>query len=478
MHEKIGIVWFRQDLRLHDNEALTEALRHCSQIIPVFIFDERVFEATTNFGFQKTGKFRTKFILESVKDLKQSLQGLGSDLVVKIGKPETIIFDLAQQYKTSWVFCNRERTAEEVEVQDALEQKLWSIGQEVRFSRGKMLYYTADLPFPITHTPDIFAHFRKEVERFVQIREPLGIPAEKLNPLPESIEVGVIPNLKSFGFESFEFDHRADFQFIGGETEGLKRLKSYFENVDSVNQFKGTRESLAGENSSTKFSPWLAQGCLSPKMIFSVLKDFEEQHGKSKSTYAIFYELMLRDWLRLMGKKHGEKIFLKEGIKGIALDSLKNDIHLLQIWKEARTGIPLIDANMRELNATGYISSRGRLNVASFLIHDLKVNWQMGASYFESLLIDYDPCSNWGNWNHLAGVGSDTKDEPYFNILAQSKKYDPQGEYIKNWIPELNQLSGEKIHRLDILEKNNELPEGFKIGVNYPKAMVSFERWE
>src|SRR5690606_25035916 len=144
------------DLRLHDNEALTEAIETKSEIIPIFVFDERVFFGTTKEGFEKTSAYRTKFIIEAVQDLRNSLKKLDADLIVRVGKPEEIIFELAKEFKTSWVYCNRERTDEELKVQDLLEKNLWTIGQEIRYARGKMLYYTADLPFPITQTPDNF----------------------------------------------------------------------------------------------------------------------------------------------------------------------------------------------------------------------------------------------------------------------------------------------------------------------------------
>ena len=163
MYTKRAIVWFRQDLRLHDNEALQDALASADEIMPVYVFDERVFSGKTRFGFPKTDKFRARFIIESVQDLRKTLRSLGSDLIIRKGKPEEILFELARDIKANWIFCNRERTQEEVDVQDVLERNLWSIGREIRFSRGKMLYYTADLPFPVTHTPDTFTQFRKKL---------------------------------------------------------------------------------------------------------------------------------------------------------------------------------------------------------------------------------------------------------------------------------------------------------------------------
>ena len=155
----------------------------------------------------------------------------------------------------------------------------------------------------------------------------------------------------------------------------------------------------------------------------------------------------------------------------------KNDYQLLQVWIEGRTGIPFIDANMRELAQTGFMSNRGRQNVASFLVKDLGVNWQMGADYFESLLLDYDPCSNYGNWNYLAGVGSDPRENRYFNILAQAKKYDPKGAYVKRWLPELANLPHDIIHRPDMISSQQERTYNFHLGEDYPKSMLSTARW-
>ena len=123
------------------------------------------------------------------------------------------------------------------------------------------------------------------------------------------------------------------------------------------------------------------------------------------------------------------------------------------------------------------MSNRGRQLVASFLVNDLHLNWKMGAEYFESILIDYDVCSNWGNWNYIAGVGSDPRENRYFNILAQASKYDPKGDYVKLWLPELNPVPSNKIHRLDTLSFDEQEDLHFKLGADYPKAMINMEKW-
>jgi deoxyribodipyrimidine photo-lyase len=468
-----ALVWFRQDLRLHDNEALVTALRMAEEIIPVFVFDERVFMSQTRFGFAKTGKFRAQFLIESVADLQENLQKIGSNLVIRIGQPEEIIADIARQSKCSWVLCNRERTQEEVAVQDELERKLWGIGIELVYTRGKMLYHTQDLPMPVQHTPDIFTQFRKENESITSIRLPLPSPTA-IPPLTVEVESIPVPTLTDFGLEPFEKDERGVLDFKGGETAGLQRLQYYFWEKDLIKTYKETRNGLVGADYSSKFSPWLSAGCLSPKMIYHELKRYERERVGNESTYWLFFELLWRDFFRLIGKKYGNRIFLKGGTQNKPMRHLRDNYEMFNCWAEGRTGVPFIDANMRELAATGWLSNRGRQNVASFLVKDLKVNWQMGAEYFESLLLDYDPCSNWGNWNYVAGVGSDPREDRYFNILTQAKNYDPRGEFVKLWCPELRNVPVEKIHRPDLL--NNNERQLFKVN-SYPRAVVKIEKW-
>jgi deoxyribodipyrimidine photo-lyase len=216
---------------------------------------------------------------------------------------------------------------------------------------------------------------------------------------------------------------------------------------------------------------------LSPKRIYHELKCFESEHGASEHTYAFYLELLWRDYFRLNGKKYGNALFLKGGLKGKPNKILKDDLELFKSWATGLTGIPMIDANMNELNQTGFMSNRGRQLVASFLVKDLEINWQMGAEYFESKLIDYDPCSNWGNWNYIAGVGNDPREDRYFNILTQSKRYDPEGLYVRRWLPQLAHLPSSIVHCPDGMNDIDQQKYGLVLGVDYPLPQINTERW-
>ncbi|MBC7886204.1 MAG: DASH family cryptochrome [Saprospiraceae bacterium] len=469
--DNIAIVWFRNDLRLHDNEMLTDAIQKAKFVLPLYVFDPGIFTGTTSFGFEKTAKFRTKFILESVEDLRKQLRLKGSDLIIRIGKPEEEIFIIAKEYKSSWVYCNRERTDEEVKVQDRVEKKLWTIGQELRFCRGKMLYYTADLPFPISQVPDTFSGYRKEIEYSVPLRKPLPVP--EAIPFPDfKDDRGVLPTLADFSKGDLPADHIENQNFKGGETEGLKHLNHFVWETNQIASYKDTRNQLLGWSFSTKLSAWLSTGCLSPKYVIEQKLKFEEKVIKNESTYWLYFELLWRDYFRLMGKKYENRIFQPRGISHHDPGG-SVDYALFGLWATGMTGVPFIDANMRQLNSTGFMSNRGRQNVASFLVKDLNIKWLMGAEYFESLLLDYDPCSNYGNWNHIAGVGNDAKDDKYYNILAQSRKYDPEGKFIKYWIPELRPIPAHMVHDPGMMNQEDQHKYGVILGKDYPMAVTT-----
>lgn len=463
-----SILWYRQDLRIHDNEALYEAARWNNEVIPVYIFDPRVFNGKSRFGHQRMSPLRAQFIIESIQALRKSWHDMGSDLIVRVGYPEEQIFSLAQEFKTSLVFCNRERTRDEVYVQDKLERNLWTIGQEMRLTRGKMLYYTQDLPFPVTHTPDNFTTFKKELERIVPVRAILPV-SDNISPVIQTYDPGTIPTLQDFEIRP---DPMLITLFKGGESEGIRKLKEYIWSENGLSKYKSKDNPIDSPLFSSSFSPWMGQGCLSPKMIYHEIKSYESIHGGSEATQALISELIRRDYCRLMAKKYGDKIFQRGGILNKPMLRAKEETYLFTLWKEGRTGIPLIDASMIALRTTGFLAHPLREAVAHFLIATLKVNWQWGADWFEANLIDYDPASNWVNWMVLAGQMPESGDEKTASLNYIAKKYDPNGRFTRNWLTMLNKLPDSKLFHPENLTVQEQKKYGLILGKDYPKPII------
>jgi deoxyribodipyrimidine photo-lyase len=471
-----ALVWFRNDLRTGDHEALVRATRNAEAVLPVFIIDPRVMsaEARTVLGFQKTGIFRAQFILESLHDLRSSLRGLGADLVVRHGKPEDVLPALAEEFGAQAIYFHEEATDEEIRTEETVESALGKRGVKVHRYWGATLYHLDDLPFAMDRLPDVFTQFRKSVEKGSEVRTTFSAPDSIT--LPASFDAqsaGEIPTLQTLGYAQIpQQDERAVLPFNGGESEAWKQLRSYIWDGDHLKNYKETRNGLVGAEYSSKFSAWLAAGCISPRSIYEEVKKYERERVKNDSTYWLVFELLWRDFFRFVAFAWGNQLFFDGGLKGERKQWIKN-WDIFERWKQGMTGIPFIDANMRELAATGFMSNRGRQNVASFLVRDLNLHWLMGAEYFESVLVDYDVCSNYGNWNYAAGIGNDPREDRYFNIMRQASMYDPRGEYVKHWLPELRNVPSQYVHEPHKLSREQQRQYGVTIGVQYPNPMVN-----
>jgi deoxyribodipyrimidine photo-lyase len=427
---KTSIVWFKTDLRLTDNETLIKAIAQSEQIIPVYCFDDSHFE-TTKYGFKKTGSYRAQFILESLQDLDANLRELGSGLLILKGKPEVEIPKIVQQYKAQKVFTKREVAYEEKQTEKLVQDELFKLRCELETLSTSTLYHAEDLPFSIKDIPDVFTNFRKRTEKDAIIRKAFEKPSKINSPL---IPVLNLPTLSDLNLEFSEIDARAAIKFVGGETEAIKRLHHYFYDTKCLSNYKETRNGMVGDDYSSKFSAWLAIGCISPRYIYEEIKNYEKQFGANDSTYWLIFELLWRDFFRFMFKKHQTKFFLYAGIQSEKINSKSLNEKLLSQWMNGTTNSDFINANMLELKKTGFMSNRGRQNVASYFCNELNMDWRVGASYLEEQLIDYDVCSNWGNWAYLAGVGNDPRGHRYFNIEKQANDYDKNKGFRNLWL--------------------------------------------
>jgi deoxyribodipyrimidine photo-lyase len=208
-------------------------------------------------------------------------------------------------------------------------------------------------------------------------------------------------------------------------------MEHYFWETEKLSFYKQTRNGLFGLDYSSKFSAWLANGSLSARQIYWEIKEYEAQIQKNQSTYWLIFELIWRDYFKFISLKHQDRIFQLGGI--LQKDyHWKNNPKTIQTWIDGETREPFVNANMIELQKTGWMSNRGRQNVASYFAKDLLLDWRIGAAYFESQLMDYDVHSNYGNWMYVAGVGNDPRDRK-FNVRMQAERYDEGGKFQRLW---------------------------------------------
>jgi deoxyribodipyrimidine photo-lyase len=418
MSDRTILVWFRNDLRIHDNEILLEAVRKADKVLPVYCFDPYYFQQT-ELGATKTGSFRARFLLEAVADLRKNLQGYGAELIIRVGNPAEILPQLATQYQVNEVYHHREVAYEETAKSEEVEAALWKLRLNLKHFIGHTMYHKEDLPFPIKDIPDSFAVFKKKVERDSNVRP--CVPTPEHIYVPEITDAGELPTLHQLGISEPVDDVRATNYFQGGETAALVQLHQYFSKADQAVKAKGKGNTA---NNTSKLSPWLSVGCISPRQVYwEIFKHSQAQSSMLK------LELLWRDYFRFMFKKHGQKFIQakKAGEETAGVDTAE-----FEKWATGQTGVPFIDACMRELNATGYICNQCRQLLAAYLVNDLKADWVKGATYFEEKLIDYSPASNWGNWAFIAGVNN-AKESKYAIAVMQPKELEAKTDFVTTW---------------------------------------------
>ncbi|NVK04836.1 MAG: DASH family cryptochrome [Flavobacteriia bacterium] len=421
--------WFRNDLRLTDNPALLAATREATELIGLYVFDERWFEEGIHNGPRISG-YRAQFIWECLEDLKVGLASIGGQLIILKGNTVGLIASSFTEYECDFLSFTKHVGHEEIGDEKAIVSLLGS--DKVMSRWGHTLVDIDNLPFTIEKLPNIFTPFRGKIEKYHTYPTTVESVQKQFSPISGMDS----PGLSSFSelrIQPSSIDERAVLQFKGGEKAANERLRHYTWDSQALSTYKETRNGLVGADYSSKFSPWLATGSISPRTILEEVKKYEDEVGANDSTYWLIFELLWRDFFQLVALKHSHELFAEFGWKGYARD-WKHNFGLFKKWIDGTTGDPFVDANMKELKRTGFMSNRGRQNVASFLVHQYKIDWRWGASYFEEMLIDYDVASNWGNWSYVSGTGNDPRKDRVFNTKLQAERYDPDGEYQRIWL--------------------------------------------
>ena len=424
---------FRRDLRIEDNIGLIEALQNSKEVIPCFIYDENIIKKL------KDSKFRWSFLNESLVDLDNQLKKKGTSLQILEGKPEKILDSMIKKHNLNAVFLNTDFT----NYAQRRDEKIFQVCKKNKISFHSTLDFLLHNPNEIKTNEGspytIYSFFYKKAKQF---------PIKKII---KNIQKNYSKEIISDN-EIKKSEIRND-EIIGGRKEALKILK----NLDKFRDYDKVRD-FPGLNQTTMLSAHNKFGTVS---VREVHKEIKEVLGLD---HTIMGEIYWREFFShiLFHFPYAQKITFRKKFQKIPWSKSKESF---KKWSEGKTGFPIVDAGMRQLNQTGFMHNRVRMVVASFLTKDLHMDWRLGEKYFEEKLIDYDPAVNSGNWQWAASTGCDSV--PYFRIFnpwRQQERFDLNCDYIKKWVPELEKLEPKIIHNLW---------EKFPEDLEYPKPMLT-----
>jgi deoxyribodipyrimidine photo-lyase len=422
-----SILIVNQLLRVKDNTLLIKAMKS-KGLIAYYFLDHQQKEIASK-AFPTKSFFARKFELESLHNLKINLERLNIPLIIdQVGSDH--LATLVDSYSIDCLYSIDFATSDE---QRLIEKAIKKAKTDLMWIKdhSDLLYPLQKLPFNLQELPEVFTVFRKKVEKYNIPEKPLEAPE---CPLSNAliIDSTSLPALSDLGYSNSTIDSRSAHPFKGGEDAGWERLDHYFWQTEALAKYKQTRNGLIGLDFSSKLSAYLALGCLSPRSIYTEIKEFESSVVANQDTYWLFFELLWREYFKLISFKHKDRIFKIEGILNRSYEWGENNA-LFEKWIGGKTKDDFVNAAMIELKSTGWISNRARQNVASYWAKNLKQNWIWGARYFEAQLIDYDASANWGNWCYVSGVGNDPRDRK-FNTQRQAEMYDPNNDYRRLWL--------------------------------------------
>ena len=444
-----ALLWFTRDLRVHDHPALRAALDRAGRVVPVFCLDDRLLS-----GRNASGP-RTQFMLECLADLDERLGGL---LVIRRGQPERELPALAREAKAGEVHCSADSGPFARRRIDRVTGALREAGVDCFAHPG--LHAVDDLDELRTQAGRPYTVFSPFHRTWLDAprREVLGRP-RALGSLPPGVRKGRLPSLASLGLEQEVED-----PLPGGESAARERLSRFL--GDGVREYSDNHDAL-GRDKTSRLSPYLHFGCLSPREI-------ESRLPRGKGPDAFRRQLCWRDFhhhvlLNFPGNAHHE---FQERYRGEL--SWNDDEEALRAWCDGRTGYPLVDAGMRQLRREGWMHNRARLVVGSFLTKDLGIDWRAGERWFMRLLIDGDQANNNGNWQWIASVGVDP--QPFFrriyNPARHMERFDPRGEYVRRYVPELRGVPDEYLREPWTMPDDVQRTAGCVIGEDYPEPIV------
>ncbi|WP_067460871.1 cryptochrome/photolyase family protein [Actinomadura macra] len=427
-----SILLFTRDLRVHDNPALAAACG-ADRTVPVFVFDDAILDGPF------AAPNRVRFLLDSLADLRKSLRERGGDLVVRRGDPVTEVARLAAETHADSVALADERSAYATRRLGRLREE----GLTVSVHPGVTVVPPGEL------TPaggDHYRVFTPYWRAWDEARWRPAVDAPTAVRLPSRVRVGALPQLADLTSGSLSPDLAP-----GGERAGRYHMAAWLR--DDAARYEQTRDDLAADRTS-RLSAYLKFGCVSPRELAEAAPD------------PVRRQLAWRDF-------HHQ---VAAAFPGLAKDDYRSrgrrwndDGDALAAWRDGMTGVPIVDAGMRQLHREGFMHNRARLITASFLTRDLGIDWRHGLRHFNDWLADGDIADNAGNWQWVAGTGNSTRPDQVMNPLRQASRFDPRGDYVRHYVPELADIEGARVHR------PWKLPEGQRESLDYPPPIIDVE---
>jgi deoxyribodipyrimidine photo-lyase len=443
---KTAIYWFRRSLRLDDNRALSDVVADADSVVPVFILDPDIL------NHPATGPARVRFLYQSLADVDASLRERGGRLILREGKPVEELERLVAETGATALYFSRDYEPYSRERDEAVTAVLKAQGIAVHTANDHLLVEPWDIQ---TKTRSPYTVFTPYKRAWLQhpLPSPVDAPKQFLTP----------QNIASLPLPRREIEQKP--VVTGGEAEAKRLLDAFIE--DRVREYDTTRD-FPGQEGTSRLSAALRMGVISPRRVLTAAKACRPASGVetflSELAWRDFYYQILWHFPHVAGGA-----FKRE------YDAIQweNDERLFAAWCAGRTGYPIVDAAQRQLNEQAWMHNRARMITASFLTKDLLCDWRLGERYFMQKLVDGDLASNNGGWQWAAGTGTDA--QPYFRIFnptAQGEKFDPDGTYVRQWVPELRRVPARYIHRPWELSEREQEAVGCVLGRDYPKPIV------
>lgn len=443
-----AIVWFRRDLRLHDNPALAEALSRHDSVIPVFCLDERLLS-----GPHRSPR-RAAFMRECLSELDRDLRGRSSRLIVRHERPEHALPRLALEQHADEVFAASDVSPFAQRRDRCAARILQRAGAELRLLPG--VFAVDDLTAITTGAGTPYTVFTPFHRRW--LREPrrpvLGAP-DQLPPVPGNVTSEDLPEFGALP---------PDCRFTPGESAARERMLEF--TAGGAAGYVELHDAVADEGTS-RLSPYLHFGCVSARELESLLPDTDDAAAARRQLcWRDFYAHVL---LHHPGNAHAEQ---QQRLRGRI--AWTRSTPLFDAWREGRTGYPLVDAGMRELARTGFMHNRARMVVGSFLVKDMGIDWRWGERWFMRSLLDGDEANNNGNWQWVASVGVDPQPPArrMFNPTLQQQRFDPTGVYVRRHVPELRRVPDAYLTEPWKMPMQLQRDIGCRIGVDYPAPVL------